>query len=746
MAQRPEHPRPVATRLLRRRPKLRSLRAKFALLVAMASLFSAIPVALATYRNAASFAEQAALQTLETEATILADRLEGPLTTMIQDAAVLAGTPPVDGIRRAAADAAGLDPLDGSSIAIWRGRLQTIFIALLRQRPDYAQIRYIGLADAGRELVRVDRAPDPLGIIARSPDELQQKAEEPYMRELAERQSLTPFFTEVSLNRENGRIAPGEVAMIRAIYPVANAEGQIFGAIVINGLYESLISAAQDAVTPGHTLEVDLPVPVADATGSAVVSDGFSLADGKAAYRLTRPIQPGGASIAVTAIAPMSLLLAPAREGLQRGLALAALLLCASLGGSLVAGFALTAPLRRLTQVITAPRDFGKPIAPSYTHGDEIGDLAAAFDRLTNDLIERTARAQAVLEAAADGIVIADATGTIQAANPAFCALFGCTPAELTGASLTDMLPQAGPGAPLPVAGERIGRHSSGEVLQLDVSVSETRVADRRTFIWLMRDISLRKAAEAAQARLVSELQRAKADLERSNDELDSFAYIASHDLKAPLRVIDNASRWLAEDLEPHLTDDTRESMEMLRGRVARMERLLDDLLEHSRIGRIDAPAEPVSGRQLFDDILALAPQRPGIEVTATAQFAALTLPRLPVHTILLNLVSNAIKHHDGPPGRVQIDGRDEGDQLVFTVEDDGPGIPPEFHEKVFAIFQTLRPRDAVEGSGIGLAIVRKHVEVAGGEIRLTSEPGRGSLFRVTLPNRTSLQSTEKAA
>ena len=257
-----------------------------------------------------------------------------------------------------------------------------------------------------------------------------------------------------------------------------------------------------------------------------------------------------------------------------------------------------------------------------------------------------------------------------------------------------------------------------------------------RGFGKVTRDISERKEVEAEREKIAAELARYTRALERSNLELDAFAYAASHDLKAPLRVIHNASTWIEEDLAGKLTAEMSENMNLLRSRVRRMDRLLDDLLEYSRIGREtdDRHTEAISGTVLMENIQGLISPPEGFIVDASSTLAAIEVFRMPLQQILINLISNAIKHHDRKTGRIEVSVEDLGSDWRFSVKDDGPGIPAEYHEKIFKMFQTLKPRDQVEGSGMGLAMVRKHVDVAGGELKLESAVGQGSTFSFTWP------------
>ncbi len=262
----------------------------------------------------------------------------------------------------------------------------------------------------------------------------------------------------------------------------------------------------------------------------------------------------------------------------------------------------------------------------------------------------------------------------------------------------------------------------------------------------VMVDPAERQRAQAAIREFNEVLERRvgerTAQLEAANRELEDFAYAASHDLKAPLRVIDNVSKWLEEDLREHFTDDTRDNMTLLRGRVARMDKLLDDLLEYSRIGRTtdERYAEIVAGDVLMDDVLDLLSPPQGFRMNVSAGFADIRVRRMPLQHILMNLIGNAFKHHDKKAGSIEVTVEDRGAYYDFAVKDDGAGISARFHDQIFKSLQTLKPRDEVEGSGMGLAIVRKNIDVFGGTLGLDSAEGKGSTFRFTWPKQQQIR------
>ena len=222
--------------------------------------------------------------------------------------------------------------------------------------------------------------------------------------------------------------------------------------------------------------------------------------------------------------------------------------------------------------------------------------------------------------------------------------------------------------------------------------------------------------------------------LEQSNKELDQFAYVASHDLKAPLRGIANLTQWIEEDLGDKVTGETREHMALLKGRVHRMEALIDGILLYSRAGRVAETTTTVDVSALLaETIELLAPSAPA-SITVIPPMPVLVTERIPLQQVFMNLLGNALKYGERPDIEVTVRAEAEGARVRFAVTDNGPGIAPQFQERIWQIFQTLAPRDKVEGTGIGLSVVRKLVENRGGHTWVESVPGSGSTFYFTWP------------
>ncbi|MCC6456017.1 MAG: PAS domain S-box protein [Caldilineaceae bacterium] len=340
--------------------------------------------------------------------------------------------------------------------------------------------------------------------------------------------------------------------------------------------------------------------------------------------------------------------------------------------------------------------------------------------------------------------------GEIVMTNNAFLDLFGCTHAEIdtrqvNWAQLTpsEWMPRAQQAREEFMTTGRI-RPYEREYFRKDGTrfwglFGGARLDTTDEGVAFVLDITARKQAEEELRQLNETLERRvedrTAELTRSNRELDEFAHVASHDLKAPLRAIYNLASWIEQDAGTLLPAASQEHLAKLQARIQRMNKLLDDLLAYSRAGRERHPLERMDISTLVRDVVDVLTPPPGFTITLTNTLPIFVGEHIPLETVLRNLIDNAIKHHPNPVrGQVQIDVRAEGAWLEFSVADNGGGIDPRFHTRIFEIFQTLRPSDQGEGSGVGLTVVKKLVETRGGTIHVESALGQGTTFRFTWP------------
>src|SRR5688500_12915747 len=223
------------------------------------------------------------------------------------------------------------------------------------------------------------------------------------------------------------------------------------------------------------------------------------------------------------------------------------------------------------------------------------------------------------------------------------------------------------------------------------------------------------------------------ADLESANEELKSFAYVVSHDLKAPLRAIGALADWLSADYTDKFDDEGKEHMRLLVSRVHRMGNLIDGILQYSRVGRVKETPVTADVGEVVQDVINLIAPPPNVTIIVENPLPTLVIEPTRIQQIFQNLLSNSIKYSDKPQCEIRIAFSDEDDHWKFSVSDNGPGIESRHFDKIFQLFQTLAPRDRIESTGVGLALVKKIVEMYGGRIWIESIPGKGSTFFFTL-------------
>ena len=386
--------------------------------------------------------------------------------------------------------------------------------------------------------------------------------------------------------------------------------------------------------------------------------------------------------------------------------------------------------------------DFGKEVASrTGTAIDRVRLLAETNAALERELSAGRATEEArrlldaIFEAAPVALALFDQDLGFSRINAALAEMSGQPEASHVGQTVEQIFPDLEP--PLGDVLRKV--RDEHRAVELEIRVRKP-LDDPRC--WLLRcspaagagviaaliDITLRKQGEAERERLVRALAK-------SNQDLNEFAYVASHDLKAPLRGITHLSEWLEEDIGPGMPPPALEKLHLLRGRARRLEGLIEGILSYSRAGRAGTGRTLVDVRGLLREVVDLL-GRPAIErvAIADAPWPALSTERAALEQVFMNLISNALKHGTSDQLHVEVAAEREAEFWRFSVSDNGPGIAPEYHERIWGIFQMLQARDKVEGAGIGLAIVKKIVERKGGRAWVVSAPGSGAKFCFTWP------------
>lgn len=366
--------------------------------------------------------------------------------------------------------------------------------------------------------------------------------------------------------------------------------------------------------------------------------------------------------------------------------------------------------------------------------------------QVEQQLQDSAAYLTAIMNTVVDGLLIIDERGTICSINLAAEKIFGYRSSEAEGQNVKFLMPEpyhsahdsylkkygeTGNKGIIGVGREVSARRKDGSVFPMDLAVGELFLHDRRLFVGIIRDISQRKHVETESLKLV-------ASLKRSNQELDDFAYIASHDLKEPLRGLFNHATFLKEDYESQLEDAGIKRLDRIGVLCKRMEKLIDELLYFSRLGRQTLAYRQTDLNEVVNEVSSLleaSSELHRVRITICEPLPTVVCDSTRVKEVFHNLVTNAIKYNHRADKIIDIGCLEnhQGEGRVFYVRDNGIGIARESYSDVFTIFKRLNPEDdAVRGSGVGLSLAQKIIERHGGKIWLDSEVGVGTTFFFT--------------
>lgn len=340
-----------------------------------------------------------------------------------------------------------------------------------------------------------------------------------------------------------------------------------------------------------------------------------------------------------------------------------------------------------------------------------------------------------------NSVVITNDKGNIEWVNEGFVRLTGYTPQEANGKRMSEFLygefTDRNAFVAMENASKQLNTYSTeiikyrkdGTPIWVQEDVTRIRDAKGNTekYIFIESDISDRKKSE-------EQMQEYLQNLERTNRELDKFAYVVSHDLKAPLRAIGNLTGWIEEDTGHLLPDEVRSHFNLIKERVLRMEALINGILDYSKVAKSNSQFEQFNVSDLVNSVTKMLGNPSDCEFIIDPNLPQITADKVKMEQIFMNLISNAIKFNRQADKKVKVTATDFGPHYRFSITDNGPGIDPRFHEKIFQIFQTIHTKDEFESNGLGLAIVKKLVDEQQCDIWVESESGKGATFHFTWP------------
>ncbi|HIB69775.1 MAG TPA: PAS domain S-box protein [Phycisphaerales bacterium] len=768
----------------------RSIRFRITALAVFLVFATALAVTTWVFRSFEAQLVEQTLGELDSETHLQGLRFLARIQEVRQDVSFLSGTPPIEGIVRAK-EAGGTDPLDGSTEAMWKSRLQTIFSQMAQAKPHYVQIRYIGLSDGGRELVRVDRRGLGGAIRVVAEDELQKKGDQSYFTDAIRGPAGQVSLSNIDLNKEGSVITTPRCPVLRASIPVYSGH-RLIGVVVINQSIEDIFREISSSADGHHIyyltnakgdylyhpdenktfafefnrvsrFPADYPSFASQFEEGGETSNTEVIErDGETrlvSVRLVNydPFHPGQ-MLGIVLSENLHEVTQASRMVKRRAYLIIFGMVLVGVTAGAIKARRISEPFQKISQVVEDFDGERRGDLPVHDSG-EAGQLAQAFDKMlgkielqrSNLKVEAQERhraeqeVRAVLNSAPDAVVTIDSDGTLLSFNPRAEKIFGWSAQDAVGQNVKILMPEqtaqrhdhyldnyrrGKPSGAGSLVRELFASRKDGSQFPIELTIGPVDVFGETHFVGIIRDVSERKEAE-------KQLRELNESLARSNAELEQFAHVASHDLQAPLRAIMSFSQLLELEHAHELSVQGREFLDHISESAVRMRSLIRDLLALSKVGSLDRTPTMVDLEGVMSEVLdnlSVAIRESG------AQIKYQSLPTVMGHYSLLvqlfqNLVQNSIVYgpEDGVP-RITLEARPTEAGYELEVADNGRGIAPEHQERVLQMFQRLDPRANPEGTGIGLPLCKKIAERHGGRLRLESTLGLGTKFFIELP------------
>ena len=699
----------------------RSIQHTIMLVVLLCVIVSTMVVGFVAYNRVRTGAVEEAKKTLVVEARLMSQRFRSIYSYMARDLKMLADMPPIQGIIRSSRNG-GIDPLDGSTEELWRQRLATIFTSALRQRPNNFQLRYIGLADQGREIVRVDRTRDGAGSVVVPPQQLQQKGNEFYFKLGAVARSGRVVFSEVTFNREFGQRDPRNIPTMRGVLPIDDESGQRFGMLVINANYAAMLHDAFAAMRPyGHTFIIN--------------GQGDYMEHPGGIGREPLPLELHGAYTRTPPAIIGKVLDSTQDEEIFEDEQTVSFVINNDEG---YGGFD-----DRVSIVIQVPKS--ELYAKANRAGMEVmmaGGIVILFFVIGSIFFARAVMiplsrtAIAIVENVTDGLILVDRNGTIERFNPGCERIFGYASTEVIGKPVSmlmtpeklerhkDTLLRYEQDGVCDLIGTTIeveGVRKDGQEVPIEVSINQLNLNGRTKFSAIMRDISERR-----------EMERVKTE----------FVSTVSHELRTPLTSIRGSLGLVGKMIPAGLPGSVYQMIALAQKNTNRLITLVNDILDFEKLTSNEVKYEMETTivqnelRQAAELIRGYADQfSVKIELDLPPQPLQIVIDISRFQQILANLLSNAVKFSPAFSS-VTIKAVADGGNVRISVMDHGPGIPEEFQAQVFTPFSQAdsTPARKIGGTGLGLSITRKLIEDMSGDVGFETKANEGTTFWMTFP------------